>query len=379
MTNDSEATTQDIFRPFHSRAGAPLSAAWLQWLGHALADSAALPEGPPDEVWEAALPALSAHALAPALYAALKYASPRPAIPAAAQLALAEAFQASAARSLRLELELERITAALAAEGVPCLLLKGAALGRTVYTSLAERPLSDIDLLVPRAGLAATQLTLAHLGYRCLSAPAEGRIGNWLYRYKAETLAVGATAANRGLLIEVHWTLTELPYYIERIDVREIWRAVQPAPGLPHAQIADPAVLLVHACAHLALHHSRDLRLIWLVDLDRLARRSTPDWERVIHLADTWGLGLAVAACLAVAERWLGTPVPQAIRAALIPLAADPICQRMWGMGDETLSGRWWRRARISLAAFDTHQRARYAAWLALRAFLRPIEWFRRP
>lgn len=365
-----------ILDPFHPRAAATLPPDWLAWLGQILAGAAETTVARPDADWRSVWPAIADHGLAPLLYTTLRDAPAAGGLPAEAFAALTTAFQANATRTLRIELELLRITAALAAHAVPCLLLKGAALGRTVYPSPAERPISDVDLLVPRASLAVVQQRLADLDYTLLSPTATGWPGCWLYRYKAELVAVGC-GANAGLLVEAHWTLVELPYYIERIDIAEAWRQAQPAPGLPQAQIADPAVLLVHACAHLALHHSRDLRLIWLVDLHRLVCGAALHWPRVLHLADAWGLGLAVGACLAVANRWLGTPAPAEVRQELARLAADPAGRAMWGLGDERLPGRWWRRAGATWAAFDARQRARYAAWLAFRAAQQPAAWLR--
>ncbi|MGQ9768533.1 MAG: hypothetical protein ACUVSS_14750 [Anaerolineae bacterium] len=81
---------------------------------------------------------------------------------------------------------------------------------------------------------------------------------------------------------------------------------------------------------------------------------------------------------LEAADRWLGTPVPAAVRAALARLASDPIGRAMWGLGDEQLPGRWWRRPWATWAAFDARQRARYAGWLALRTVYRPLEWIGR-
>jgi len=148
--------------------------------------------------------------------------------------------------------------------------------------------------------------------------------------------------------------------------------------GIAKTLVHDPAVLLLHACAHLALHHRRDLHLIWLVDMDRLICRAALDWARVLHLAEAGGLGLAVGACLGAAGRWLGTRVPAAVREELVRLAADPAGRAMWGLGDELMTGRWWRRAAATWAAFDGRQRGRYAAWLALRVAYRPVEWMRR-
>lgn len=367
------------FAPFQLRPAPTLPSHWLPWLAAAVTGR---PEPPPDRspaAWAAALPAIEAHGLAPLLYTHLK------ATPAAGGMAgepferLEAAFRASATRALRMELALAQIVIALTRNGVPCLLLKGAALGRTVYGNPAERPVNDLDLLVPRKALAAAQSALAGIGYIPHSPSAAGRMGCWLYRYKAEAVAVGRRADNRGLLVETHWTLTELPYYIDRIEIAAAWRTARPTAGLEPAQLPDPAVLLIHACAHLALHHACDLRLIWLVDLDRLARQAALDWSRVIALTAAWGLGLAVDASLTAADRWLGTPIPLEVRQELSRLAAEPAGRAMWGLGDERLAGRWWRRPAATWAVFDTRQRARYAAWLATRLAYRLAVWRDRP
>lgn len=368
------------FAPLQLSPGLSLPPAWLTWLRDVLSsgDDSPPPLWPAD--WAEVLPALNAHRLAPLLYTQLR----NHATPSSAEFlaALAEAFRASAVRSLRMEGELKRVLAGLAAADVPCLLLKGVALGRLVYPSPAERPVSDLDLLVPRERLTQAAAVLTGLGYRLHSPSPQGRLGQSFYRYRAELPAVGTLLENQGLLVELHWSLAELPYYMDRIDMAEVWENAGPLDGRrttvrDSLQAPDPAVLLLHACAHLALHHSRDLRLIWLVDLDRLAR-SDLDWERVIALAERWGLGHPAMTCLSAARRWLGTPLLSAVLDSLAALAEDPVGRAMWGLGDETLPGRWWRRARATWAAFDAQQRVRYAGWLALRVLLKPTEWLAR-
>ena len=123
----------------------------------------------------------------------------------------------------------------------------------------------------------------------------------------------------RGLLVELHWSLVELPYYVERIPMREVWATTRPAAGLPGASIPDAATLLLHSCADVALHHSRALRLIWLVDVDRLARSEALDWDALIERSERWGLGLAAETTLKPTAAWLGTPVPAEVLARLAP------------------------------------------------------------
>lgn len=362
-----------MLAPFRLRASAPLAAPWLDWLGAALrADAGPLATPPPDDL-TAALPALRAHGIAPLLYVRLRDDRAWSALAPAAQAALAEAFRESATRTFALEAELAGIVAALAAADVPVALLKGAALGRLVYGSPAERPLSDLDLLIPAERAEAAMDALAPAGFRPLNLATRGRLGRWGRRYRCEAPLVGQTGPRRGLLAELHWSLVELPYYIDRIDLAGVWQRARPAAGLPAAALPDAADLLIHACAHLALHHSTDMRLIWLADIDRLTRTAGLNWAAVLDRTECWGLGLAVQAPLAAAAAWLGAPVPAPAAATLARLAEDPVGRSMWGLGDER-PGRAGRRARATWRAFTPRQRVRYTAWLALRALSRPFE-----
>ena len=140
--------------------------------------------------------------------------------------------------------ELARIAAALAASGTPVALLKGAATGRTVYGSPAARLVNDLDLLVPAADVETARAAVAALGYAAHGPLGSGRFGRWQRRYRCELQMVCAHPDRRGLLVELHWSLVELPYYVERIPMAEVWATTRPAEGLPgavHAGPGDPA------------------------------------------------------------------------------------------------------------------------------------------
>lgn len=358
--------------PFTLTPRASLPPDWLRWLGQALRPDELAPPPPPAGAADVA-DALAAHGLAPLVYLRARADEAAQPWPAPALAALAAAFQANAVRSYFMAEELARIVAALAAASVPSALLKGAALGAVVYDNPAVRPANDLDLLIPADRVEAARDALAGLGYRPLGLVRRGRLGRWQRRYRCELPLVCDLPDRRGLLVELHWSLVELPYYIERIPMAEVWATLGPCAALPGACLPDHATLLLHSCAHLALHHSRDLRLIWLVDVDRLARSPALAWEAVLRRAERWGLGLAVHATLQAAAAWLGTPLPPEALAHLAELAGDPVGRAMWGLGDER-PGRAWRRARATWAAFGPRQRLSYGAWLALRGLTRPWE-----
>jgi hypothetical protein len=369
--------------PFSMRPDRDLSHEWLAWLGHALGGASSdiglpLADGLPPAGFEQVTPALFDHAVLPLVYLQMRDEPLWFNLPPAFRSLLTTAFQASATRAFLLEAELGRIVSALAQAKVPVGLLKGLALGRTVYPSIAVRPISDLDLLVPASAVDAARDVLVDLGYEGLSLPQRGRVGRWLRHYRAEIAMTDQAAICRGILAELHWSLAELPYYTQRINMADIWATFTPAPDLPHAMQPSPAVLMLHACAHLAFHHSRDLRLIWLVDVDRLARMPGFPWPEVVALAERWNLGLALQACLEAAIRWLNTPVPSYALARISALATDPVGHAMWGMGDER-PGRAWQRARSTLAVLAPRDRLSYLSWLGLRLLFRPYEAATRP
>ncbi len=315
------------------------------------------------ETWEHVLDTLAPHDVAPFLYSGVRSTAQWTALPAAVQSAWRQAFQTHSVRSYLMENELLQIVAALQAANVPVMLLKGAALGRLVYGSPAERPVNDLDLLVPAAAVDTARDVLIGRDYL-----AQGLfwLGRWQRRYRAELPMVCQAADRRRLLVELHWSLLELPYYIERIPMADIWQSAQPAPGIPGALVPDAATLLLHGCAHQMMHHNRDRRLLWLLDVDRLVRGSNVAWDVVLARGQRWGLLLTLKLMLEEAVALLATPVPADVLAALANHPAEPVERAMWGIGDDR-PDRARRRVQATLTAFDGRQRLGYLGWLALR------------
>lgn len=315
--------------------------------------------------WQAALPALQGQRLAPFVYAQVRRSPAWRNLPPSVRQALSEDFQQLSVRAFLLDAELAALVAALAAAGVDIMLLKGAALGRTVYANTVERPAGDLDLLVRPQQVTPAQEALHRLGYR---AGGLRWLPRWQRRYRAELPMLRQTEDGR-VLVELHWALAEAPFYIDTIPLDEAWRRALPVAELPGALVPDPATLLIHSCAHLALHHSQDMRLFWLLDVDRLARWPALDWDATLAQAGRWRLDLAVSRVVQQAAALFGTPLPPAVAGWLAQERNDPVQHALWGVGDER-AGRAWRRVHVTWAVADPALRRRYAAWLALRSLL---------
>lgn len=357
---------------FTVAARAPVPSPWLSWLGEALRPGTRPLSALPALDAETVASVLNFHGVAPLLYLRLRSDPLWHRLTPTLQQELAASYQLNTVRSFLLQEEVTRIAAALAAQPTPVMLLKGLALAQAVYDNLAERPVNDLDLLLPAAQIDTAQQALADLGYRAVGLR---WLGRWQRRYRSELPMVCAdqSGPRAGLLAELHWSLVESPYYVDRVATEAIWRRSRPAAWPPDARLPDLSTLLLHSAAHMALHHSQHLRLIWLVDVDRLARRPDLDWDDVLARAAAWGFGLALQAALEAGNIWLGTPSPAAVRERLAVLAAEPAAQVMWGVGDER-AGRAWQRAWATWRVLGPRQRLRYAAWLGLRAVARPVE-----
>ena len=167
------------------------------------------------------------------------------------------------------------------------------------------------------------------------------------------------------MLVELHWSLVELPFYIETHPMDEIWRTAAPAPALLGACLPDPPTLLLHSCAHWALHHSQEQRLLWLLDIDRLARWDRLDWSLVLERATRWRLQLALRTLVQQSETGLGTPIPPAVKQAMAQWQPASVETAMWGLGDEP-AGTTPAAHTYHLGGHQGGQRRRYAGWLGL-------------
>ena len=327
-------------------------------------DTSAPPSASP-ETWQAALPALAEQRLLPFVYSQVRRTQFWHTLPDAVQRGLSRGFQQFSIRAFLMDAELARVLDALSSAGISLMLLKGAALGRTVYASSAERPAGDFDVFLRSDDVERARNTLQRCGYR---AGGLYWLARWQRRYRAELPMLHQTDEGFRLLLELHWSLIEVPYYIDHIPAQEIWQGARPVEPWPQVYTPAPATLLIHSCAHLAFHHSQDQQVFWLLDIDRLARWPELDWPATLAQADRWHLDLAVRAMLGKAAAWFDTPLPEAVSHWLAQ-PSDRWQQMLWGLGDET-PARIWRRLSVTWKLQSPAQRVRYAAWTALRSLL---------
>jgi hypothetical protein len=192
---------------------------------------------------------------------------------------------------VRTEQEARPIVAALVEAGVRVAPIKGLAYAKTLYDNPAERPMRDIDLLVPRDRRDSARVVLAQRGFR-----------------RAESAVLHhAEAWVRGeLALDLHWNI--IAPGRSRIDLDAVWSRT--SAGWPeHAERLERVDAAVFHLVHLARNRLR-LPLINVVDTARLLEHANA--REVLARGREWGLGSAVGIalkfCTAICEARPGRP-----------------------------------------------------------------------
>lgn len=216
--------------------------------------------------------------------------------------------EASSCRALMHKAAYRELTAAATARGISLVALKGLHLATTMYASPGLREMNDIDVLVRPDQVAALSDVARELGYRPLRevpVPVALKVGHHLPRFRKNLVS-----------LEVHWRLGP-PGSEPRVEPGELWALTAPFPQGAGVSLV-PEALLVHVCAHAAMHHfEQGLRP--LCDVQAILRRPSGGftWPLMLHLARRWQCERSVALVLSLSHDTLGVEVPEAVMHSL--------------------------------------------------------------
>ena len=244
------------------------------------------------------------------------------------------------ARGQRILRDAARIFARLRAAGIPCTVLKGAALALLDYGDWDQRSMIDIDVLVPAPRVGEVFALLVADGWR--SVYGEGRRLETLVRV---VHSCSFRHAETGLEVDVHWHAL-LQCCTDASD-EELCEGAVPLDlhGVAVRAFA-PTARLFHVCVHGYLsnvyNHARDA--YWAADAVVIlrARRAEVDWERLVALARKRRVGWALGRALGYLVDELDAPVAPQVLAQLS--GCEPVgVERL-----EALAGRiQWDRGRL--------------------------------
>lgn len=165
--------------------------------------------------------------------------------------------------TLAVRRELDFVAAATASLPRPVLLLKGAAYVASNLPPAEGRIFSDIDLLVERSFVPATEAALMLAGWRM------GRLNDYDRRYYREWSheVPPMSHIQRGTTIDLHHSLV-MPTCRIKVDSRRMIADAIPIAGTAWHRLRDEDMVL-HAAAHLLLNSEfeRSLRDLWDIQL----------------------------------------------------------------------------------------------------------------
>lgn len=263
--------------------------------------------------WDELLDLARRHGVTPLLHRALPASGLIPVAPDSLRTRLDEDRRATALANLRNYGEFRRIAQTLRDASIPAMALKGMHLAELVYRDISLRPMSDMDILVPRIEVERTIAALRSIEYgfdEDVSGAATGMFGT--------KCNIGLAHRRFGIWLEIHWTLAE-PGDCYAPPMDEIWRCAVPARlGDTDALVMSTEFLLLHVCAHLACNHVFGFNLRGLCDIAEIVRaQPQPDWHAFTDLGKCHGWTRGVAASLRLARDHLGAGVPGEVLAAL--------------------------------------------------------------
>jgi hypothetical protein len=243
-----------------------------------------------------------AEGVAPLLARALRDQS-HLAVPAATGETLGAAYRNALYFSLLYQSMRERLCQRLSEQSIPVILLKGADLAVSCYDDPATRPMSDLDVLVPRARREEAGRCLEQEGF-------QPRSGSLVEELRSHRGHMGYVHLKTRCVVEVHWTLKGLGW-AHAAAVAEIWAGALPATFDPWAQVMRPGHKLPLLAAHMLLQH-RLARLLWLYDLHRVLLATDAAEAAVAREAATrWRIDACLAVALLSVRELFGTLLPE--------------------------------------------------------------------
>ncbi len=218
--------------------------------------------------------------------------------------------------------ELAHIGRAFDQSGIPFIALKGAALLGSVYPNIALRRMTDADLLIHQGDMLRAIKIIQALGY----APRHQEEYPGIFLAYENEIALQRLEGMPPMIVELHWSLIDSPYYQERLPMAWFWETAIPAQvGELSTLMLRPEALLLHLIVHLVLHHQGQ-GLRWWHDVAEVISHFGPsmDWDLLLDRGRHFRLLLPLQQVLPIVVEYWRVSVPPTILDALARLEASP-------------------------------------------------------
>ncbi len=230
---------------------------------------------------------------------------------------LEELRQQTRIQNALLLMQLEQWLARFDAENIPAIVLKGAALIASVYERTASRPMSDVDVLVPRADFERAGRLLQAAGL----TPYREVTGDSAQTIRTQMLWLSPKLPGG---IELHWHLVDSGYYANQVPIEWFWeRTMEAQLGARRVRVFSPDAQLLHLAAHLELHHA-GAGWLWVYDVAALIHKfgGALDWNLIVDTAARFEWGQSLRVALERAQAAFGVTLPESVTARWADLRA---------------------------------------------------------
>ena len=226
--------------------------------------------------------------------------------------------------SLRLEQRLHEAVEALATRGIEVMLLKGSALAYTTYSSFADRPMRDVDLLVPPEHAREAWSVLQTSGW----SPSTQWPAEWYTRHQHLPPLVDLQAER--FRLELHTDLFPSGHPFG-LSADALWSGAKTVRLDRHTvRVADSVQQLLYLCIHFAWLHMMQWGS-WRTfrDVEATTGRSGMPWERLVDLARESRATTCCFWTLRLARNLVGVRVPDDVLRVLRPPLPEFLLDRL--------------------------------------------------
>ena len=202
------------------------------------------------------------------------------------------------------------IAARCAAEGIPLLVFKGAALAVSHYPDSGMRLRVDSDIWVPLAARTAVSQILINLG----GTPGLANVSVLTHPEQCFSFDSAGTTVQ----IDLHWASNSKLCLAHATPFAQVWQEAVAFPGLSGARMPNPAWALLLAAAHRVGHHRDTMRLVWLLDMQLLwGAMTSADQAHVVALAQRHRLCGVLLHCLLETQAYIPLALNDGVREQL--------------------------------------------------------------
>jgi hypothetical protein len=248
-------------------------------------------------------------------------------LPAPVQAQFAAARVLTEANRRGVTWEVNRLVKALEPQGVPVVLLKGAAYALANLPAGNGRLFNDVDILVPRDRLNDVEQALYWHGW------ITGHHDAYDQRYYREWMheLPPLIHQKRQSVLDVHHTILP-PTARYHPDPDKLRADAIPVSGVPGAQMLAPTDMVIHSACHLFHEGEWDHGLRDLLDLDALLRdfgRNQTFWPNLATRAVEMELSRPLYYALRYCTKVWATPIPTDIVASLRLQGPNSLTERL--------------------------------------------------